>query len=251
MLQEGALQYKRLKKRLFLQLLRGVGIGSRIHWHATDQQEAADIRLHFPAAKQISIIPNIPETEQPPFEVLSKSPGHLRMVFISRISPKKNLDYLLEALMYVNGAVHFDIVGPVEDESYWEKCRHLIDKLPPGIQIKVHGSLNRIEISQILKKNHIFVLPTQGENFGHAIFEALLYGKPVVISHLTPWKDVETDGTGKLVELDAPHQLAEQISSYVQLSEAAYARASKAAWNYARRYLQKAVPLDQYISMFH
>ena len=34
-------------------------------------------------------------------------------------------------------------------------------------------------------------LPSKGENFGHIIMESLAASTPVIISDLTPWKDLE------------------------------------------------------------
>ena len=50
-----------------------------------------------------------------------------------------------------------------------------------------------------------FLLPTGGENFGHAIFEALSCGVPALISDRTPWRDllrvIFADPSGIVVSL--------------------------------------------------
>ena len=43
---------------------------------------------------------------------------------------------------------------------------------------------------------------TSGENFGHAIIEALACGCPVIISDQTPWNDLESFGAGWVIPLD-------------------------------------------------
>ncbi len=58
MLQEGAMQFKTAKKKLFIGLLNFMGVPKKIHFHATDDQERKDILQHFPQAKQITEIPN-------------------------------------------------------------------------------------------------------------------------------------------------------------------------------------------------
>ena len=46
----------------------------------------------------------------------------------------------------------------------------------------------RETIVEALGRSDLFLLPTGGENFGHAIFEALACGVPALISDQTPWR---------------------------------------------------------------
>ncbi|MNY40193.1 hypothetical protein D3C86_1749200 [compost metagenome] len=39
-------------------------------------------------------------------------------------------------------------------------------------------------------------MPTHGENYGHAIAEALSAGTPVLISDATPWRGLQQEGVG-------------------------------------------------------
>ena len=57
-------------------------------------------------------------------------------------------------------------------------------------------------VEESLQASHLFALLTLGENFGHAIGEALRAGCPVLISDQTPWTDVVATGAG--VVLDEP-----------------------------------------------
>ena len=45
-------------------------------------------------------------------------------------------------------------------------------------------------------------LPTTGENFGHAIMESFLNGRPVIISDRTPWLELEAKGVGWSLPLE-------------------------------------------------
>jgi len=115
MLHQGALQYKSLKKKLFLSLLRSTGIPSKIQFHATDDQEMKDIQSHFPSAKNIFNAPNFASAVKPERKLISKEPGNLSLVFFSRIAPKKNLLYALNLLSQHSfpGTIHFTVAGEI------------------------------------------------------------------------------------------------------------------------------------------
>jgi glycosyltransferase involved in cell wall biosynthesis len=57
------------------------------------------------------------------------------------------------------------------------------------------------QVLDVMAAHDFLVLPTLGENFGHAVVEALQAGLPVVVSDKTPWRDLEQVGSG----WDLPH----------------------------------------------
>ena len=48
----------------------------------------------------------------------------------------------------------------------------------------------------------VMYLPTQGENFGHAILESFMNSRPVIISNKTPWLNLEKENVGWDLSLD-------------------------------------------------
>lgn len=98
--------------------------------------------------------------------------------------------------------VIYDIYGPIKDTEYWERCKEEMGNLPEGILVNYKGSVIPSKVSETLQAYHYFVLPTLGENFGHAIFEALINGVPVLISDQTPWLELEDKKAGWSIELN-------------------------------------------------
>ncbi len=219
MLRASAIQYKTGKKIFFLKSLRLLGFHRAIRFHATDETEAKDIRTYFGKASRLSVIANFPGALIGEFPPLFKNAGELSLIFVGRIHPIKNLDFLLLILKEVTAEVRLTVVGNLEEEAYWEKCRKIIAELPANIKVDYPGEVANHELSVIIAKHHIFVLPTNGENFGHAIFEALAIGKPVLISDQTPWRNLQSACAGWDLSLDRPEeflQVIEQAAAFGQ-----------------------------------
>ena len=122
--------------------------------------------------------------------------GLLRLVFLSRISPKKNLDYALQVLSKIKCEVEFYIYGPLEDARYWQSCQALIRELPATMKVAYRGSVKHKNVAEKIACYDLFFFPTHGENYGHVIAESLSVGTPVLLSDQTPWRDLSDDGLG-------------------------------------------------------
>ncbi|MDP9040505.1 MAG: glycosyltransferase, partial [Bacteroidota bacterium] len=168
MLQEGALQFKTMKKKLFISMLNIMGVPQKIRFHATDEQEKKDILRYFPKAESISEIPNFASPLPAGIKSIEKLPGSLRAVYVSRIIPKKNLVFFLRLLSRLPEDVQmqFDIYGEVEDTAYWDHAKQIIAALPGNIVVKDHGAIPHTEVNTVLEASHIFVLPSLAENYG-------------------------------------------------------------------------------------
>jgi glycosyltransferase involved in cell wall biosynthesis len=202
-LSPGALSLKRTKKRCFLEVARATRLYERVIWQCSTDEEAAQVRAVFPEA-QTTIACDVatPVSAARYGPATPKEPGSARLVYLSRISPKKNLLTALQAVQTSSGTVTFDIYGPVQDDRYWSDCLAVIASMPPNIVVNYRGPLSPETVPERLASYQFFVLPTLGENFGHAIHEALSAGLPVLIGCETPWTAVTTMNAGWIVEPD-------------------------------------------------
>ena len=115
----GALFFKPRGKRLYIIGSKIFRIFGGLFWQASCSSEKSDISRELgPIAKNIKVVPNLTPISIDPVKTDIRSPGCLRLVFISRITPKKNLDFLLRSLIYVSGNVILSIYGPYEDAEY-------------------------------------------------------------------------------------------------------------------------------------
>ena len=252
MLQQGAMQFKSFKKKFFIQLMNFTSVPRQLIFHATDEQEKKDIYNYFPSAGSISVIPNFPRLKFLPWESISKQPGNLRCVFISRMAPKKNILFLLQVFQQLPATtkLHLSIRGEIEDSAYWKKCIAVINTLPKNISVQWDGAVNNDDVTAVLQQHHIFVLPTKGENFGHAIFEALAAGKPVLISDQTPWRGLKIKKTGWDLPLDQPALFLEAIEQAICFGQDEYDTWSHHAWQYAQDYAHGLNLTEGYLKLF-
>lgn len=187
----GALNIKKFKKTVFVTLVRFLNFYRSIHWHVSTELEADDVLRVFP--NSVGFVHVAPDPVSTNLIVSSqveakKIQGKLRLVFISRLVRKKNLDGLLKILSTLRSEIELNVYGPHEDEEYLMSCFDLIRILPTNLTVHVHGPIAPDSVSDTFAKYDLFAFPTHGENFGHVIYESLCAGTPVIVSDQTPWK---------------------------------------------------------------
>jgi glycosyltransferase involved in cell wall biosynthesis len=194
MLQKGALAGKALKKKIYLGLLKISGFCSRVSWHATNEEEKHDIARIFGQRSRITVAGNIPVKPLEKIVIPEKEEGKLRLVYLSLITEKKNLLRLINIIAASKAGITLDIYGPVKDEAYWASCQESI-KMNPG-KINYRGDVKPEVVQQVFSKYDASILLTKGENFGHALYESLSAGRPVITSHFTPWNQLNEKRAG-------------------------------------------------------
>ena len=227
-LSPGALTIKARKKRLFLKVWRPFLKSMNIEWHASNEGEALNICATFPDAK---VRVNSDQISPPytPLPFGSSHEGPVRLVFISRISPKKNLLLVLEALHELSHPADFDIYGPSEDPVYWSRCESLIDHMPNHVRVTYHGELAPERVRTVFSNYDAFVFPTLGENFGHVIAESLGASCPIICSNETPWTEFLQAGGGMVVRDLTPAGLAVSLEHLALMNPSERVAAKKSA----------------------
>ncbi|NEP62858.1 MAG: glycosyltransferase, partial [Symploca sp. SIO2G7] len=201
---------KKQLKQIYAALLERPNIQGAAALHFTSKQEAKiserfgvktrDVVLPLGVVLSKSSCSDI-EAQHTIRQRYGISEGLPIVLFMSRIDPKKGLDLLLPALTqlrYSGIAFHFILSGGnPQDQSYVETINQQIKvsvlKDCTTVTDFVSGDLK----TQILQAADIFVLPSYYENFGIAVAEAMMAGKPVVISdRVHIWQDIQTSQSG-------------------------------------------------------
>jgi glycosyltransferase involved in cell wall biosynthesis len=240
-LARAALARKWLKKRIFLAFARMVGLYRDLIWQASCREEADEIRREFGGDVTVVIAPDLPaddENFEAPPRMRVKTPGTLRLVYLSRIVRKKNLVGALEALRGMKGSVELDIFGPQEQPEYWRECSNVIRTLPANVAVRAHGAIPSEAVPAVLANYDVFIFPTRGENFGHVVLEALLAGVPVLVSDQTPWRGLEEREAGWDLPLDQPSAWVEVLERCLTWDEETWSGWSRGALRAGREYAQ-------------
>lgn len=247
---KGALSQKQARKQAYIHFVQWSGFISDIWLHSTSQQEEEDISRVAMSARGIL---HAPDTRV--FRPIAQSPakatdGRLRLVFLSRIDRMKNLDFALSILSKCEIPALLDIYGPVTHSDYWAECQRIIQTLPPHIEVNYRGAIANSDVPSTLSGYDLFILPTLGENFGHAIFDALEVGLPVLISDQTPWRDLEVKKAGWSLPLSEPDAFISAIYKLKQMSPAERAGLSHGARRTAEVHVNKGELINSYRQMF-
>ncbi len=248
MLHPGALAQKPLKKKLFLTGIKLLGLQKKITFCVSDNKEKEYTQAIFGENTNIKIAQNFPAS----FEIIApipKNTGELKLVSIALISAMKNHTLVLEALSLVKSNVIWDIYGPIKDNDYWGKCKELIDKLPSNITVTFKGEINPTQVYHTLHTYHFFILPSESENFGHALYEAMVAAKPIITSYNTPWNFLNENNAGYNVEL-SPASLATAIANAASLNQNEYNEKVKAVRTYAENAIHREEIKQQYLKLF-
>jgi glycosyltransferase involved in cell wall biosynthesis len=160
----------------------------------------------------------------------------MTILFVSRISIKKNLKLLVEAVAQSANKQKFliEIIGGIEDKVYFEEIEWFLKK--HHIAYNYRGAVPPHLLQDYYQKAQVFCLPTWHENYGHVIAEALSYGLPVVISEHTPWRNLKEKGVGFDLPLDAA-SFAKALDEIFELSDEAYLEMRKRARAFAETVL--------------
>jgi glycosyltransferase involved in cell wall biosynthesis len=223
----GALGIKRQKKQAYALFVKLSGLCADISWQASSEKEynhilAFNSRIGIRPDK-VFIAPNMPPKssreiiDTAPIHLRYKETGSVKIVFLSRVARMKNLSGALKILSEVRGQIQFDIYGPLEDTIYWRECEGLIAQLPANIQVRYLGVVLPEHVYSTFSQYHMFLFPTLGENFGHAILESLRAGCPVLISDRTPWQHLEEHGAGWDISLDHTEEFVTTIEQVVAM----------------------------------
>ena len=248
-----ALNLDRWKKIAYRATARRLGMYRDLVWQASSEFEADDIRRTLGAtAEPLLVAPNLPRPASHGSATMqSRSSGEaLRVVFLSRITRLKNLAYALQVLQQVRVPVKFSICGPIADRGYWSECQRVLACLPDNVAVEYRGEVPSVDVPRVLGAHDLFFLPTQSENYGHAIAEALSVGTPVLIADTTPWRGLEEAGVGWDLPLDDSNRFARHVEHAAGLGTGEYAAWRARVQAYAASRIENTGAVDANRKLF-
>lgn len=131
------------------------------------------------------------------------------VIFIGRLTPQKNIFFLLEVVRLLSLQIPTIRVAIVGDGELRHDMEKRINDLCLTKNIKIYGFQKNPY--GLLKKSSVLCMPSKWEGFGLAAAEALSLGVPVICSGVGGLKDVVDDSCGKLCRFDLEEYVDEII----------------------------------------
>ena len=249
MLQASSFEEKGILKKMYLWVYKQVLRRKQLVWQATSAAEVEEIQQYFGKRFPIQQIANIPAVPIAQVSIIEKKEKSLQLVCVALIGHMKNHMRLIEVLQASQLPIALDLYGPIKDVAYWERCQQLIEQSSAPCRIQYKGSVAPSEIAALLQKYHASILLSKGENFGHAIYESLAVGRPVLLSDKTPWT-FATPAGATFSDADDAGLIAHLHTLWNEEQQAWNMRA-QAALAYAQAYAAQQDLETAYLHLFH
>ena len=181
------------------------------------------LKKRFPLLKKRTIfIPNIIDIKK--FAALKRSEskdGDIRISYVGRISPEKNIVNLIKAIRLVLNKgfnVSLSLYGEANNKNYLNEINHQIEELMLANNVIFHGPTK--DVIQAYEKTDLLCLVSVFEGFSNVLSEALSCGIPVIASNIAENRYLIDDTiNGFLVEPSDSQSIANGIERFVDLNQ--------------------------------
>jgi glycosyltransferase involved in cell wall biosynthesis len=211
MLDDWCLARGALKKKLHLAVMGRPMLNRARCVHFEGQEEGRQGRVHTSAPIAIGPPPPIdprPFVSLPTPEIARETFAPLRegipsVVFLSRLTPKKGPDVLIDAAAKwkaMGCACNVLLGGTGDPPEYEQALRAQVCSL--GVEDRVHflGLVTGELKWSLLRAATLVVLPTHQENWGIVLLEALAVGTPIITTKaVDTWPEFESSGGAVII----------------------------------------------------
>lgn len=177
---------------------------------------------------------------------------HPKILYLSRLDPKKNLEGLLHAFVEVSKRVSDArlVIAGSGDVAYVASLVRLCDELKISSSVAWVGFVSGAAKADLMKQAALYVLPSFSENFGIAVAEALAAGLPCVVSTgVALATDIVEYSAGRAVA-PVPEALAAAIIELIQ-DRTALKSASSNAVRLANERFSMSAMRDRLIDLYN
>lgn len=215
---EGALKTKNYKKKIWLCTFKKFFNTQNYTFHATSIEEKKNVQREM-TLSNIVVARDIPSYYVPQPIYTTKKTTKKKIIYLSRLSEKKNLEFAIDVILQLKSEITFEIWGVVDNPAYYQKCMNKLNQSPSNITWSYNGSFPIGKSIEKFRDSDLFIFPTLGENYGYVILESLLSGCPVILSKgTTPWEELCEAGVGKNIPLSNINEWILQIEAFLTLS---------------------------------
>ncbi len=170
-----------------------------------------------PGRNRITTIPVGVELPANPASVRPAEGAPLRLVYLGRLAPEKNLPALLQVLAQLHAnqvPFQMTLIGSGPEESW---LRAEVARLPFASQIHLAGPIPHRQVMAELAKHEMLLMTSRYEGTPHVVLEAMACGLVVACSNLRGSTDriIQHGVNGLLCDPNQPAAFAQAIRELV------------------------------------
>jgi glycosyltransferase involved in cell wall biosynthesis len=163
-------------------------------------------RLEFLSETGISCMPD--------FVDRSTREGPIKLLFVGRVIRTKGVQDAIRAMAQLNDLpVTFDVVGDGFDRL---ECERLASEIRADGRVTFHGRKAREEVDAFYRDADIFVFPSYREAGGNAVFEAMAWGLPLIVSDRGGPGAAVDETSGIRIQPINPEHFAQEIAGAIR-----------------------------------
>jgi glycosyltransferase involved in cell wall biosynthesis len=210
-----------------------------------------ELALETNDRQEILIIPNGVDTEEfRPAETKERD-GYVRILCVSRLTPRKGIRYLIQAmkLLLAKDASRKAELWIVGEGDEMAALTQSAGELGVASQVKFFGRVEHSKLAAYYQTADIFCLPSLNEGMSNTLLEAIASGMPIVATVTGGTEELVTDGeNGLFVKQRSAEDLAEKLERLIS-DEALRERFGRASRVQAETMSWKNVA-DRYIALY-
>lgn len=258
MLDDWCMEQRALKKRLYLKVVgrRMLEGAARLHFTAEGERKQAMKWAPHGTASVLPLVMDLSPYQTLPGPKLAEekfsafATGEPVLLFLSRVHPKKGIELLLDSaaeLCASDNPVQLVVAGP-GDADYQQTLVKRAADLGIGDRTHFVGMVRGDEKLSLYQASTMFVLPTQQENFGIVLTEAMACALPTITTKGTDiWKELQDAGAA-IVERSTEH-LAGAIRTWLTAPDSAR-QTGIASRNAVMEWLDPQRVVESYVQMY-
>lgn len=200
MLYPQALAHHALPKKIFMALYQGSIFRNASCVQATCLEEY-DYYRKLGFKNPVAVIPNPIDTRDIIDRPIPEKPN-FKIGYLGRVHPRKRIERLIYAMAQVPELTNAElIIIGADDEKYMQFLKDETNRL--GLSnVNFRGFLSGKEKDDAIMSLSVLAVPSDFENFGNIVTEALVRGVPVISSTGTPWQELPAHNCGWWVAND-------------------------------------------------
>jgi glycosyltransferase involved in cell wall biosynthesis len=247
---EWSLQQSVRKKQIYLKLIERANLNHAQGLHLTSKQEQEEV-AHLGLSVPSFVLPHGLSIPEPLTDVRDRLRQYLNLpadepviLFLSRLHPKKGLDYLIQALGKLTHHRFTFVLAGSGTKEYEAEIESLL--VETGIRDRTHltGFLTGETKNLFMQGSDLFVLTSHSENFGVAVLEALAVGVPVLLSPGVALASVvQENQLGYIAQLDVL-AIAEAVDNYLSNPQAGKDMGDRARQIITEKYTWEKISSD-------